>query len=89
MNISSNQKNTGMTFMVIATSLCSKYDEWKNDANIMTIVDLNTNSICIGLKEMYPSIDTKVVQSIALAFTMYFVITIQDNLQKPYTFEVD
>lgn len=81
MFLTSKNNNNTMTFMVIVTSLCNKYDEWKNDSNIMSIVDLNTNSICIGLKQMYPSIDDKVVQSIALAFTTYFVILYQDKLQ--------
>lgn len=82
MNIFLPPTNNGMMLMVIATSLCNRYDEWKTDANIMNIVDLDNNSICVGLKTIYPSIETKVIQSIALAFTMYFVILIQDNLQK-------
>ncbi len=74
-----NSKNSGMMLMIIATSLCNKYDEWKNDINIMSIVDLNSNSICVGLKKIYPTIEDKITQSIALAFTMYFIITMQDN----------
>lgn len=73
--------NSGMTLMVIATSLCNRYNEWCTDSKIMDVVNVQTNTICIGLKQMYPLIEDKVAQSIALAFTMYFVITIQDNLR--------
>ncbi len=94
MNLFSTPRNSGMMLIVIATNLCNRYDEWKNDTNIMNIVNLDTNSICIGLKKIYPFIDTKVVQSIALAFTMYFVILIQDDLQEKnidtgYDYSVD
>ena len=81
MNTDSEKENTGMTMMIIATSLCAKYDEWKNDTNIMKIVDVNKNSICIGLKNIYPTMETKVMQSIALSFTMYFIILLQQNKQ--------
>lgn len=82
MNIFSDTENSGMTLMIIATSLCNKYEEWKNDSNIMKIVDVNKNSICVGLKNVYPTMDMKVMQSIALAFTMYFVILLQNNLNE-------
>lgn len=66
----------GLTVMVIATTLCNKYDEWKNDENYMKIVDLNKNSICVGLKKLYPMIEDKVTQSIALAFSFHFYFTL-------------
>ena len=85
MNKLLDSDNSGVAMMVIATSLCNKYDEWSTNLNIMNSVDIKTNTICIGLKELYPTIDDKVVQSIALAYTMYFVILIQDNLHKTKT----
>lgn len=72
-------ENYGMTLMFIAANLCDKYDEWKNDSNLMNIVDLNTNSICIGLKQMYPSISDKIRQCMALAFSMYFFLLISEG----------
>jgi hypothetical protein len=71
-------ENYGMTLMFIAANLCDKYDEWKNDSNLMNIVDLNTNTICIGLKQMYPLISDKIRQCMALAFSMYFFILISE-----------
>ena len=79
MNMNMNMQmhtNSGMTLMVIATSLCNKYDEWKNNEKLMNLVDINTNSICMGLKDMYPEIDNKVIQSIGLAFSIYIYLLV-------------
>lgn len=73
-------ENSGMTIMYLATSLCEKYDDWKNDENFATVADLNTNSICLGLKNMYPKISDRVRQSMALAFSLYFYLLIHNGL---------
>lgn len=73
--------NSGMAIMFLATSLCERYDEWKDDLNMTTVADLNTNSICLGLKEMYPMITDRVRQSMALAFSMYFYLLVSGGLQ--------
>lgn len=79
MEIYSAQKNNVITFIIIATSLCNRYEEWKLDKNIMDIVDVNNNTICKGLIKLYPNIEHKILQSIALAFTMYFLIDSENS----------
>lgn len=73
MNNLLNTQNGYLTLIVIATSLCDRYDEWKHNDEILKIVNLNDNVICNGLKQLYPSMDNKTVQSIALAFSIYFL----------------
>lgn len=71
--------------MIIATNLCSKYDKWKNDLNVINIVNMETNSICIELKKIYGNLEDKTIQSIALAFSMYFCLLLtgdESNLEK-------
>lgn len=80
-----DQDNSFVAMIVIATSLTNRYDEWSSDDNIMGIVDINKNSICVGLKEMYPELDNKIVQSIALAFTIYMMMSIEFNENKTIT----
>lgn len=89
MNKFLNSNDSGMALMVIATSLCDKYDEWITDPNILNVVDLQKNSICVGLKQLYPTINDKITQSIALAFTMYFVLAVQEVNSNFIDYSVD
>ena len=70
-----NKETTyGMSILVIATTLCNNYDKWKNNNKLINIVDIDTNSICIELKRLYPGIENKVTQCIALSFPLYFYL---------------
>lgn len=75
-------ENCGMTIMYLATSLCEKYDEWKTDENFIKVADTNTNKICLGLKELYPHITDRVMQSITLAYSLYFYLLINNETNK-------
>lgn len=78
-------ENCGMTIMYLSTSLCEKYDDWKNDENFTNVANLETNSICIKLKKLYPMMTDRVCQSIALAYSLYFyllVINESNNFDK-------
>lgn len=77
-----DSENCGMTIMYLATSLCEKYDEWKTDENFIKVADANTNKICLGLKELYPHITNRVMQSIALAYSLYFYLLVNSETNK-------
>ncbi len=56
--------------LIMATTFCSKYDEWKDNLDIMNVLNMNTNSFCKTLKSKYPLVEDKVIQSISLAYSM-------------------
>ena len=60
-----------LKLMIIATTLSKKYDEWSKYPNTLDVLNVNTNAICICLKEKYPSIEDSVAQSISLAYILY------------------
>jgi len=72
------EKFNMMNFTVIATSVRNNYDEWCNNSDIMNVLDVEKNTICKGLLKSYPDINIKVVQSIALAFTIFFYLFIEN-----------
>jgi hypothetical protein len=75
-----NSSNYGMTIMFLATTLCEKYEEWKDDSNLNKIIKLDENSICIELKKMYPMISDKVRKSMSLAFSLYIYLLLSDSM---------
>jgi len=66
-----------MNFMVFSASLCGNYENWKNNPNISEIINVKTNPMCVNLKNNYPNVDDKVIQSITLGFffNMHHVLT--------------
>ena len=60
--------------LIMATTFCSKYDEWKDNLDIMNVFNINTNSFYNALKLSYPSAEDKVIQSISLAYLMTLFI---------------
>lgn len=64
-------ENDRLTIVVMATTLQSKYDEWSKDEKIMDVLDVEKNSLCIQLKNLYPHSEKNVIQSIALSFFLY------------------
>jgi len=61
---------TDTDILIMATTFCNNYDEWKNYDNIMNVLDMNTNSFCKKLKLQYPLSEDKIIQSISLAYSM-------------------
>jgi hypothetical protein len=44
--------NDCISLMLVATSLCSRYDEWTQ--NMLDILDMNTNETCKKMRQQYP-----------------------------------
>lgn len=66
-----------MNFMVFSTTLCGNYDQWKDNPNISEIINVNTNPMCVNLKNSFPDAEDKVIQSITLGFlyNVYYTIS--------------
>lgn len=66
-----------MNFMIFSTTLSGNYDGWKNNPNVSEIINVKTNPMCVNLKNDYPDIEDKVIQSITLGFlcNMYYTIS--------------
>lgn len=71
-NHSQENNDSQISMLVTATTLCSKYDDWSINEKIMNVLNVNTNNLCIELKQKYPNADDKVVQSIVLALLLHF-----------------
>lgn len=72
MNLNFGENNDGfMRMLMISTTLRGTYDEWICKPQFADVLNVNTNSACIELKRLYPAIDDKVAQSIALAILVY------------------
>ena len=66
-----------MNFMIFSTTLCGNYENWKNNPNISEIIKIDTNPMCVNLKNDYPEIEDKVIQSITLGFLLNVSYSIQ------------
>lgn len=75
----SNSQIEQMDIMIMACTFCDKYDEWKNDENIMKILNTETNSFCKSLKYNYQLTDNKIIQSITLAHYMTLLSICNEN----------
>jgi hypothetical protein len=62
--------------MIFSTTLCGNYDNWKNNPNISEIINVKTNPMCVNLKNTYPDVEDKVIQSITLGFLCNMCYTI-------------
>jgi hypothetical protein len=72
MNLHFNENNEEfMRLLMISTTLRGSYDEWIRKPNFVDVLNVNTNATCIELKRLYPDIDEKASQSIALAVLVY------------------
>lgn len=74
-----------MNFMVFSTTLSGNYDNWKNNPNISEIINVKTNPMCMNLKNDYPDVEDKVIQSITLGFlcNMYYTISQYQIIDTP------
>ncbi len=68
---SGNDKDGFIKLLMISTTLRGSYDEWICKPNFADVLNTNTNSTCLELKRLYPAIDNKASQSIALAVILY------------------
>jgi hypothetical protein len=66
--------NDCISLMLVATSLCSRYDEWTQ--NMLDILDMNTNETCKKMKQQYPEATDKVIQSVVFSILLYIYKTI-------------
>lgn len=57
-----------MNFIIFSTTLCGNYENWKNNPNISEIINISKNPMCVNLKNNYPDVENKVIQSITLGF---------------------
>lgn len=66
-----------MNFMIFSTTLSGNHNDWKDNPNISEIINVKTNPMCINLKNDYPDVEDKVIQSITLGFlcNMYYTIS--------------
>jgi len=70
------QENDQLTLMIMATTLSKKYDEWSQNSDVMDVLNVNTNNICIYLKDKYPYIEDSIAQSVSLAFLLYLYLLV-------------
>lgn len=76
------QEGDQLKLMIIAATLSKKYDEWSKYPNTLDVLNVNTNEICICLKEKYPEIEDSVAQSISLAYILYlYTLILQIPMQ--------
>lgn len=68
-----NMNEDYLSLLVVSTTLCAKYDQWKEQANIL---DMHTNETCKFFKTKYPDADDKVIKSITMGFLLYMYSTI-------------
>jgi len=68
-----------MNFMIFSTTLCGNYDRWVNNPYISEIINVNTNPMCINLKQSYPDVEDKVIQSMTLGFLYNVYHTISQH----------
>jgi hypothetical protein len=66
------EKDGYLRLLIMSTTLMGTYNEWINNPHVSEVLDVNTNATCLELKKVFPSIDNKVSQSIALGILMYF-----------------
>ena len=84
-----SQQNDSMLLTIIATTLSRKYDVWSKDDNVMNVLDTNTNSICIYLKNTYPYIEDSTAQSISFAFLVYLYMLVSKTTTRLPELDVD
>lgn len=68
-----------MNFLIFSTTLSGNYDNWKNNSNISEIINVKTNPMCVNIKNNYPDIENKVIQSIVLGFFCNVCYTISQH----------
>lgn len=72
-----------INMLVISTSLCEKFDVWSKDEQIMNVLNMEKNNLCISLREKFHDISDKVIQSIvfSMMITLYMTMynTTDDN----------
>jgi hypothetical protein len=68
-----------INILIMATSFCGKYDEWKDNPDIINVLNMNSNSFCKTLKIKYPDAEDKVIQSISLAYLMTLFMICNDT----------
>lgn len=72
---------TEIDILTMATTLCSKYDEWKKYDDVMDILDINTNSFCKKMKSKFPNSDEKILQSITLTYYLILFMICNDKIE--------
>jgi hypothetical protein len=73
-------ENNFFDLLVISNTLMSKYDEWRDNVDIISALNSDTNIFGFKLKEFYNNVDDKVVNSINLAFLIYLYINITNSM---------
>ena len=71
--------NDCISLMIVATSLCSRYNEWT--PSMLDVLDMNKNETCKKIRQQYPDADDKAVQSVVFSILLYIyrLVTIQTN----------
>lgn len=74
MTFNFNSGDEYLRLLMMSTTLRGTYDDWINNPQFSEVLNVETNSTCIEMKRLFPTIDDKVAQSIALATLMYMYL---------------
>ena len=61
--------NDCISLMIVATSLCSRYNEWT--PSMLDVLDMDKNETCKKIRQQYPDADDKAVQSVVFSILLY------------------
>jgi hypothetical protein len=57
--------------LIMSTQLGANYDQWGNNDEIQSILNINENSLCKMMKFFQPQLDDKSIKCIVLAIYIY------------------
>lgn len=72
-------ENNLFELMMISNCLTQQYDIWKNNDDIMTLLQSNSNIIKIKLINSYTNIDEQTLNCLSLSFYLYLYFSIMKN----------
>jgi hypothetical protein len=80
-NISPNMNMTKI--LIMSTQLGANYEQWENNEDIQSILNINENSLCKMIKIYQPQLDDKSIKCIVLAMYIFMyteIINITNSL---------
>jgi len=71
-----------LDLLVITSTFVNSYNEWCIDSELMKILNITKNSLCVRYKYLYPFASDIIIQSIVLAIycKVYISICMNDKL---------
>jgi hypothetical protein len=74
-------ENNLFELMTISNCLTQQYDDWKNNKDIILLLQSNSNIIKNKLLNSYANIDEQTSNCISLSFYLYLYFSIMKNCQ--------